>query len=48
MTRGLYPPDTLTKDDVQTLANVRKEIYTGGLLGGGESSTLSVLSFILL
>lgn len=35
MTRGLYPPDTLTKDDVVTLAKVRQDIWSNGLIGGG-------------
>jgi hypothetical protein len=37
MTRGLYPPETLSEDDVRTLRVVRRDIYTNGIVGGGES-----------
>ena len=36
MTRGLYPPDTLTKDNIQTLNQVRKDLWYNSLIGGGE------------
>jgi hypothetical protein len=36
MTRGLYPRDTLTKDDLRTMQELRKNIYKNGLLGMGE------------
>mmetsp|Transcript_17259 Transcript_17259/g.30106 ORF Transcript_17259/g.30106 Transcript_17259/m.30106 type:complete len:160 (-) Transcript_17259:130-609(-) len=35
MTRGLYPPESLSDDDVQTLRVVRRDIYTNGAIGGG-------------
>lgn len=37
MTRGLVPPDTLTKDDIRTLGDVRRDIWTNAAVGGGES-----------
>ena len=37
MTRGLYPPETLSKDDIRTLASVRREIWTNAIIGGGKS-----------
>eukprot|EP00934_Nitzschia_sp_Nitz4_P006554 Nitzschia sp. Nitz4//scaffold61_size107673//98277//98909//NITZ4_004254-RA/size107673-processed-gene-0.170-mRNA-1//1//CDS//3329555767//6544//frame0 len=35
MTRGLYPPDTLSKEDVATMARVRQEIISQAMVGGG-------------
>jgi len=35
MTRGLYPPDTLTKDDISTLNQVRRELWYNAFIGGG-------------
>lgn len=35
MTRGLYPPDTLTKDDIRTLNQVRKDLWYNSFIGGG-------------
>jgi len=35
MTRGLYPPDTLSKDDIRTLGAVRRDIYKNAAIGGG-------------
>lgn len=36
MTRGLYPPDTLSKDDIYTLNQVRKDLWYNAFIGGGE------------
>lgn len=35
MTRGLNPPSTLSAEDVQTLRDVRRDIYYNGIVGGG-------------
>ena len=37
MTRGLYPPDTLSKDDIYTLQQLRKDLWYNAFIGGGES-----------
>mmetsp|Transcript_63335 Transcript_63335/g.95598 ORF Transcript_63335/g.95598 Transcript_63335/m.95598 type:complete len:218 (-) Transcript_63335:228-881(-) len=39
MTRGLYPPDTLSKDDVKTMQELRRNIYSSAILGGGFGCT---------
>ena len=45
MTRGLYPPETLSKEDVETLHTFRKDLFTQGLIGGG---TLRRRFFLLI
>jgi len=37
MTRGLYPPDTLSKDDIYTLQQLRRDLWYNAFVGGGES-----------
>ncbi|CAJ1969444.1 unnamed protein product [Cylindrotheca closterium] len=34
MTRGLYPPDTLSNNDIETLQALRRDIYSNALKGG--------------
>jgi hypothetical protein len=33
MSRAFHPPDTLSKDDIRTIANVRREIWTNAMKG---------------
>jgi hypothetical protein len=33
MSKAFYPPDTLSKDDIRTIGNVRRDIWTNGLYG---------------
>jgi hypothetical protein len=33
MTRGLYPPESLSKDDIESLHEVRKNVWVGGFQG---------------
>ena len=35
MSRAFFPPDTLSRSDIQTIADVRRQIWTGGFLGLG-------------
>jgi len=34
MTRGLYPPDTLSNNDIETLQQLRRDIYGNAVMGG--------------
>lgn len=34
MTRGLYPPETLSDKDIKTLQGLRRDIYSNALVGG--------------
>lgn len=36
MTRGLYPPSSLSKDDIKTMNNVRMDIWSNALTGLGK------------
>ena len=38
MSRAFYPPDTLSKDDIRTIADVRREIWTNSMRGLGVGS----------
>jgi len=38
MTRGLVPPESLSKEDIQTLAEVRRDIYFSAVKGLGRFS----------
>ena len=44
MTRGLYPPDTLSDDDIQTLGSLRRQIYENAVVGGCKFGIYGVLS----
>ena len=35
MSRAFHPPDTLSKDDIRTIADVRREIWTNSMKGLG-------------
>ena len=48
MTRGLVPPDTLTKDDIRTLGDVRRDIWSNGIVGGGELMLRTLLYVVLV
>ena len=43
MTRGLYPPDSLSQEDIQTLKTVRRDIYTNAMLGGGVGGSAGLV-----
>mmetsp|Transcript_7889 Transcript_7889/g.12167 ORF Transcript_7889/g.12167 Transcript_7889/m.12167 type:complete len:151 (+) Transcript_7889:137-589(+) len=38
MSRAFHPPDTLSKEDIRTLADVRRDIWTNGFIGMGTGS----------
>jgi len=35
MSRAFNPPDTLTKQDIRTLGDVRRDIWSSAMVGGG-------------
>jgi len=39
MSRAFTPPDTMSKDDIRTVADVRRSIWTNGLTGLGLGSS---------
>eukprot|EP00529_Nitzschia_sp_RCC80_P033982 CAMPEP_0113452496 /NCGR_PEP_ID=MMETSP0014_2-20120614/6876_1 /TAXON_ID=2857 /ORGANISM="Nitzschia sp." /LENGTH=203 /DNA_ID=CAMNT_0000343869 /DNA_START=981 /DNA_END=1592 /DNA_ORIENTATION=- /assembly_acc=CAM_ASM_000159 len=45
MTRGLQPPDSLSKEDVYVLREVRKDIYTQGMVGGGLGACAGLVMY---
>ncbi|KAG7363934.1 hypothetical protein IV203_037136 [Nitzschia inconspicua] len=45
MTRGLYPPESLSEEDVRTLRVVRRDIYTNGIVGGGLGACAGVVMY---
>ena len=48
MSRAFTPPDTLSQDDVRTVADVRRTIWINGLFGLGAGSVVGMLGHIIL
>ena len=48
MSRAFHPPDTLSKEDIRTIAQVRRDVWTGGvtglLLGSSSGYVLHTIS----
>ncbi|KAL7524942.1 hypothetical protein ACHAWF_001140 [Thalassiosira exigua] len=48
MSRAFTPPDTLSEDDIRTVADVRRAVWTNGIFGLGAGSTAGMAGHLLL
>lgn len=48
MSRSFTPPDSLSKDEIRTIANVRRDIWTSSFQGMGYGSLTGITSHFLL
>ena len=48
MSRAFTPPDTLSQDDIRTVADVRRAIWINGLFGLGTGSVIGMGCHIIL
>ena len=48
MSRAFTPPDTLSQDDIRTVADVRRAIWITGLFGFGTGSVVGMVGHIIL
>ncbi len=42
MSKAFHPPKTLSKDDIRTIADVRRDIWTNGFIGLGTGSATGI------
>jgi hypothetical protein len=45
MSRAFHPPDTLSKDDIRTIADVRREIWTNSMKGLGIGTLTGFVAY---
>ncbi len=48
MSRAFTPPDTLSQDDIRTVADVRRAIWINGFFGLGTGSVVGMVGHIIL
>lgn len=48
MSRAFHPPDTLTKEDIRTIADVRRDIWTQGFYGMATGSLSALVLHSLM
>jgi hypothetical protein len=48
MSRAFAPPDTLSQDDIRTVADVRRAVWINGLFGLGAGSVTGCVTHLVL
>jgi len=48
MSRAFTPPDTLSQDDIRTVADVRRAVWINGLFGLGAGSAIGMIGHLAL
>jgi hypothetical protein len=48
MSRAFAPPDTLSQDDIRTVADVRRAVWINGLFGLGVGSVTGCVTHLVL
>jgi len=48
MSRAFAPPDTLSQDDIRTVADVRRSVWINGLFGLGVGSVTGCVTHLVL
>ncbi|KAL7463868.1 hypothetical protein ACHAXS_004219 [Conticribra weissflogii] len=48
MSRAFNPPDTLSQDNIRTVADVRRTVWINGIFGLGAGSVTGMMSHIIL